>query len=76
MNSISLRILKLCAGNPGSMSVFGKLSHATDDGTLEKIVETAEEQKWTASTAWNIFKECNQDIELFIRWLQRKASDS
>ena len=74
-NSIALRILKLCAGNPGSISVFGKLSHATDEGTLEKIVETAEEQKWTAPTAWEYFKECNQNIELFIERLQNKASD-
>ena len=65
--SITLRIMELCAGNPGSIAVFGKLAHATDEDTLEKIVETAEELKWTSSTAWEIFKASDQNIELFIK---------
>ena len=59
--------MELCAGNPGSIAVFGKLAHATDEDTLEKIVETAEELKWTSSTAWEIFKASDQNIELFIK---------
>ena len=65
--SITLRIQELCAGNPGSITVFGKLVHATDEDTLEKIVKTAEELKWKSSTAWEIFKASDQNIELFIK---------
>ena len=66
-NSIILRILKICSGNPGSMTVFIHVLHATDLVTLEKIISIAEEEKWTSLTAWEIFKASDQNIDMFIK---------
>ena len=66
-NSITLRILKICSGNPGSMSVFIHLLNTSDLATLKKIINVAEEEKWTSLTAWEIFKAFNQNIDMFIK---------
>ena len=64
-NCITSRILRICAGNPGSIRVFAQVMNEKDEATLKKIVERAEEEEWKSSTAWEIYKASDKNIELF-----------
>ena len=66
MDDITSRILKVCAGNPGSLTVFAQLVNTTNHDTLQMIITRAENEQWTSSKPWEIFRSCNQNIDLFI----------
>ncbi len=66
MHPITLRILMICAGNHDMTNLFLTLLYRTDFRTLENIINVVEKEKWTASKVCELFKESNQNIDLFI----------
>jgi len=68
--AIFQRILKICAGNPGAIVIFGNVTRSFDAETLESVLSFVEKMEWGASEVWDMFKDCDKDYDEFVRRAQ------
>lgn len=61
------KIITLCNGNPGALSVFRIIIDKYQD-KLDNIILKLENNNITGSRIWIIYKECDKNIDLFIEF--------